>query len=174
MLKISKEHQNLTSQLVPAPFTLHIDNTIRSYIDQGRLGRVLYFCVNYQSSPVASSKFLHWRRNRKYSGENTMVLGIIYESILHNSFLINEKNGILLSLYVGIGPALISYLLWIKAIKIIGANNSSLFLNLIPIFSSIISIIFLNELLKVYHIIGAFLIFTGIFLVTKNYINEKN
>jgi len=82
MLKISKEHQNLTSQLVPAPFTLHIDNTIRSYIDQGRLGRVLYFCVNYQSSPVASSKFLHWRRNRKYSGENTMVLGIIYESIL--------------------------------------------------------------------------------------------
>ena len=24
---------------------------------------------------------LHWRRNKKYSGENTMVLGIIYESI---------------------------------------------------------------------------------------------
>ena len=98
----------------------------------------------------------------------------IYESILHNSFLINEKNGILLSLYVGIGPALISYLLWIKAIKIIGANNSSLFLNLIPVFSSIISIIFLNKFLEIYHIIGAFLIFTGIYLVTKNYINEKN
>ena len=69
----------------------------------------------------------------------------IIESFINQSFAINEQNGFLLVLYCGIGPALISYLLWIKAIKIIGANNSGLFLNLIPIFSSLISIIFLKE-----------------------------
>ena len=91
----------------------------------------------------------------------------IIESFINQSFAINEQNGFLLVLYCGIGPALISYLLWIKAIKIIGANNSGLFLNLIPIFSSLISIIFLKEKLELFHIVGALLIFTGIYLVIR-------
>ena len=80
----------------------------------------------------------------------------------------------LLVLYVGIGPALISYLLWIKAIKIIGANNSGLFLNLIPIFSSLIAIIFLKEKLELFHIVGALLIFTGIYLVIRKSSNGQS
>ena len=96
----------------------------------------------------------------------------IIESFINQSFAINEQNGFLLVLYCGIGPALISYLLWIKAIKIIGANNSGLFLNLIPIFSSLISIIFLKEKLELFHIVGALLIFTGIYLVIRKNSNE--
>ena len=80
----------------------------------------------------------------------------------------------LLVLYAAIGPALISYLLWIKAIKIIGANNSGLFLNLIPIFSSLIAIIFLKERLELFHIVGALLIFTGIYLVIRKSTNVQN
>ena len=91
----------------------------------------------------------------------------IFESSINQSFTINEQYGWLLVLYCGIGPALISYLLWIKAIKIIGANNSGLFLSLIPIFSSLISIIFLKEKLELFHIVGALLIFTGIYLVIR-------
>ena len=91
----------------------------------------------------------------------------IFESSVNNSFFLDEKYSFLLVLYVGIGPALISFLLWIKAIKIIGVNKSGLFLNLIPIFSSLISILFLKEKLEVFHIVGALLIFTGIYLVIK-------
>ena len=98
----------------------------------------------------------------------------IFESFINQSFVINEQNGYLLVLYCGIGPALISYLLWIKAIKIIGANNSGLFLNLIPIFSSLISIFFLKERLELFHIVGAILIFTGIYLVIRKKNNEQN
>ena len=95
----------------------------------------------------------------------------IYESYVNQSFLLNEKYSFLLVLYVGIGPALISFLLWIKAIKVIGANKSGLFLNLIPIFSSLISIIFLKETLELFHVVGALLIFIGIylFILKKNY-----
>ena len=96
----------------------------------------------------------------------------IFESSINQSFTINEQYGWLLVLYCGIGPALISYLLWIKAIKIMGANNSGLFLNLIPIFSSLISIIFLKEKLELFHIVGALLIFTGIYLVIRK--RDKN
>ena len=96
----------------------------------------------------------------------------IFESAINQSFTIKEQYGFLLVLYVGIGPALISYLFWIKAIKIIGANNSGLFLNLIPIFSSLISIIFLKEKLELFHIVGALLIFTGIYLVIRKSANN--
>ena len=98
----------------------------------------------------------------------------IFESIINQSFTINEQYGFLLVLYVGIGPALVSYLLWIKAIKIIGANNSGLFLSLIPIFSSLISIIFLKEKLELFHVVGALLIFTGIYLVIRKSNNGQN
>ena len=91
----------------------------------------------------------------------------IYESNLYNSYYIDEKWGWHLVLYVAIGPALISFLLWIKSVKVLGPNKSGLFLNLIPVFSSLISIIFLKETLEIYHIIGALLIFTGIYLVIK-------
>ena len=105
---------------------------------------------------------------------NFFIIFTFFESFINQSFAINEQNGFLLVLYVGIGPALISYLLWIKAIKIIGANNSGLFLNLIPIFSSLISIFFLKEKLELFHIVGALLIFTGIYLVIRKNSNEKN
>ena len=98
----------------------------------------------------------------------------IFESIINQSFTINEQYGFLLVLYVGIGPALVSYLLWIKAIKIIGVNNSGLFLSLIPIFSSLISIIFLKEKLELFHVVGALLIFTGIYLVIRKSNNGQN
>ena len=98
----------------------------------------------------------------------------IFESIINQSFTINEQYGFLLVLYVGIGPALVSYLLWIKSIKIIGANNSGLFLSLIPIFSSLISIIFLKEKLELFHVVGALLIFTGIYLVIRKSNNGQN
>ena len=98
----------------------------------------------------------------------------IFESSVNNSFFLNEKYSFLLVLYVGIGPALISFLLWIKSIKIIGASKSGLFLNLIPIFSSLISIIFLNEIIKLFHIVGALLIFLGIYIVNKEKLDEKS
>ena len=102
-----------------------------------------------------------------FIGNIFVIPFFIIESNINGSFTINEENGWFLILYCGIGPALISYLLWIKSIKIIGASKSGLFLNLIPIFSSIISIFFLKETLEIYHIIGAILIFTGIYMVNK-------
>ncbi|KMP11293.1 hypothetical protein UZ36_04960 [Candidatus Nitromaritima sp. SCGC AAA799-C22] len=83
MLETSQAHPRRVAQLVPAPFTLRTDRTIQSFIRQGRLGDLLYFQAEYQSNALASADgTLHWRRNKKFSGENTMVLGILYESLM--------------------------------------------------------------------------------------------
>ena len=112
--------------------------------------------------------------NSKGIIEDIKELLVYLASNINDSYLLNEQFGIFLILYCGVGPALISYILWLKSIKIIGANKAGLFLNLIPIFSSFISILFLNETLEFYHIIGAILIFIGIYLVLKKNVNEQN
>lgn len=83
MLAVSGQHPQCVAQLVPAPFTLGIDQTIKDIIDCGQLGNLRYFQADYQSAPLAiPGNELHWRRNKKFSGMNIMVLGIIYESLL--------------------------------------------------------------------------------------------
>lgn len=85
MYKVSRKHPGLVAQLVPSPFTLRVDKTVADYLRQGKLGKPSYFHFDHQSRPLAppgQKNILHWRRNKKYSGVNTMVLGIAYESIL--------------------------------------------------------------------------------------------
>ncbi len=83
MLRMSYKHPECVSQLVPSPFTLRADQTILRYLDEYRIGRPLFFEFHYhQTSNCHQSGLLNWRRNKKYSGKNIMVLGIIYESLL--------------------------------------------------------------------------------------------
>lgn len=83
MLNIARENPHCIAQLVPSPFTLRIDETVKAYIEKGKLGNPLYFNFEYQAGAIPPAKGpAHWRRNKKYSGNNIMVLGIAYESIL--------------------------------------------------------------------------------------------
>ena len=68
--------------------------------------------------------------------------------------------------YVALFASILAYIFWNRAIQIIGANRTGIFIHLMPVFSIILAIIFLDETLKGYHIIGTILIFTGIFLTT--------
>jgi len=69
-------------------------------------------------------------------------------------------------IYVALFSSILAYIFWNRAIQIIGANRTGIFIHLMPVFSIILAIIFLNEKLRGYHIIGTILIFSGIFLTT--------
>ena len=66
--------------------------------------------------------------------------------------------------YVAIFAGIISFFCWNKGVSIIGANRASLFLYLIPVFSSVWATFFLNENFSFYHFIGAIFIILGIIL----------
>lgn len=85
MLRESWKRPDLVAQLVPSPFTLKVDKTIADWLCGDKLGRLSHLHFEYQSralSPGGEKNILNWRRNKKYTGSNTMVLGIAYESIL--------------------------------------------------------------------------------------------
>jgi drug/metabolite transporter (DMT)-like permease len=73
----------------------------------------------------------------------------------------------LITIYVVLFAGLGSYILWNKAVVIVGPNKAGIFLHLMPVFSSFMAIFLLNEKLMNFHIIGAIIIIIGIYLSSK-------
>jgi drug/metabolite transporter (DMT)-like permease len=70
-------------------------------------------------------------------------------------------------LYVGAFPGFVSYVFWNRGVEAVGANRASLFLHLIPVFGTLLAAIFLGEVPRWYHALGVALIFSGIWLTTR-------
>lgn len=66
--------------------------------------------------------------------------------------------------YLGLGASVICFLIWNKAIRLLGAGRTALFGNLIPVFSSMEAALILNEQFTGLHITSMLLIFMGILL----------
>src|SRR5690606_12007811 len=67
-------------------------------------------------------------------------------------------------LYAGMFPSLIAPLVWMLAVQQIGPNRTSIFMNLMPVFTAIIASIWLAESWTIYHSMGGAIILLGILL----------
>ncbi|MDF2418277.1 EamA family transporter [Acinetobacter beijerinckii] len=70
-------------------------------------------------------------------------------------------------LYAGVFPSLIAPLLWMVAVQSIGPNRTSIFMNLMPVFTALIASFWLSEHWTIYHTIGGIMILIGIILAQK-------
>ncbi len=68
--------------------------------------------------------------------------------------------------YVALFASVLAFIFWNKAVRKVGANKAGPFIHLMPLFSTILAVVFLGEQLALYHFKGAALIFTGIVLTT--------
>lgn len=90
----------------------------------------------------------------------------IWESLYVRTLTLDTTSLTVIS-YVAIFPSIISYLCFNKGVELIGANRAGLFIHLMPVFGSIMAIIFLGEQLFWHHALGIGLIATGIYLATR-------
>ncbi|MBW2516805.1 MAG: DMT family transporter [Deltaproteobacteria bacterium] len=70
-------------------------------------------------------------------------------------------------LYVAAFPSIVAFFCWNRGVEQIGANRAGLFINFIPVFASIMAIIWLGESLRAFHLIGMLLIFGGMVLFNR-------
>ncbi len=70
-------------------------------------------------------------------------------------------------LYVGIFASTIAYGAWSRGIELIGAARAGVFLHLVPVYGAVLSMIFLGESLRLFHIIGLMLILAGVALAAR-------
>lgn len=69
--------------------------------------------------------------------------------------------------YVGILPSFIGYVFYNRGVAEIGPSKASLFIHLMPVFGTLLSALFLNEMPASFHYLGIALIFTGIALTMR-------
>ncbi|MDC9588313.1 DMT family transporter [Xenorhabdus sp. XENO-10] len=91
------------------------------------------------------------------------VLLLLPNFIMTDNIQLTTDN-ISLVLFAGIPASIIAPYLWIQGVVRIGANMTSIFMNLAPVFTAIIAILVLHEEMHSYHLIGGSIVLAGVIL----------
>ena len=80
-----------------------------------------------------------------------------------------ELNGanLLTLFYVAVFPSTLAYLCFNRGVQLIGANRAAPFFHLVPVFGTVMSILFLAEHPQLFHFIGFALVLTGVFVASR-------
>lgn len=80
--------------------------------------------------------------------------------------MVINTSSIITIVYVALFASVLAFIFWNRGVRIIGANKAGPFIHLMPVFSTILAVLFLDETLHSHHLQGIVLIFTGILMTT--------
>jgi drug/metabolite transporter (DMT)-like permease len=70
-------------------------------------------------------------------------------------------------IYLGIFPSVVALLLFNRAVHLLGASMSSIFLNLLPVFTMAGAALWLGEAITIHQVTGALLVMAGVWITTQ-------
>jgi drug/metabolite transporter (DMT)-like permease len=73
-----------------------------------------------------------------------------------------DQKGWIITLYTAIFASLLAQILYIRGVESIGPNRAGLFINLVPVFGTLLSVIIIGETLHTYQIMALLLTLGGI------------
>ena len=66
--------------------------------------------------------------------------------------------------YAGIGSSIVLSYLWIEGVKLLGPNRCSIYVNLLPLLTALLAIVWLHESMHIYHVVGGGISLLGVLL----------
>jgi drug/metabolite transporter (DMT)-like permease len=84
--------------------------------------------------------------------------------IAANQIVVPDGRGWAIIIYTAIGASVISQILYISGNELIGANRAGLFINLVPIFGTLLSVLIIGETFQLYQALALILVLGGIAL----------
>ena len=100
------------------------------------------------------------------AGATCLIPLLIWELFARPPMQIDTANLLTLA-YVALFPSTIAYLCFNRGVQLIGANRAAPFFHVVPVFGTIMSIIFLGEHPQAFHFIGFALVLTGVFVASR-------
>lgn len=83
---------------------------------------------------------------------------------LHGSTIVPDLQGWGVIAYTALFPSILSQVFYIRGVELIGANRAGLFINLVPIFGTLLAIVILGETFHAYHAMAMAMVLGGIAL----------
>ena len=107
---------------------------------------------------------IHWKTLMAASALGAVLacLPLVTSEVLAGNFIMPDAIGWAAILYTGTVPSLMSQILYVRGVELIGSNRAGLFINAIPIFGILLSVIFLGEPLHNFHLIAMAMVLAGI------------
>ncbi|EKF41932.1 DMT family transporter [Nitratireductor indicus] len=79
-------------------------------------------------------------------------------------FIAPDTQGLMVLFYAALFPSVLAQILYIRGNELIGGNRAGLFINLVPIFGTLLSIAILGEAFYLYHGVALLLVLGGIWI----------
>ncbi|MEE2773582.1 MAG: DMT family transporter [Pseudomonadota bacterium] len=96
----------------------------------------------------------------------THIVGLSFE-FLNGNVVWPSPKGWLAVIYCIIFPSIISQRFFMRGVELIGANRAGLYVNLVPVFTAVLAILFLAESLYFFHIVSLILVLGGIYITER-------
>ncbi|MBP2237281.1 drug/metabolite transporter (DMT)-like permease [Sinorhizobium kostiense] len=76
--------------------------------------------------------------------------------------IVPDATGWAIVLYAAIFPSLMSQVLYVRGVEMIGSNRAGLFINAIPVFGTLLSVLLVGETFQLFHLAAMLLVLGGI------------
>ncbi len=86
------------------------------------------------------------------------------ETVLYKSVPFSWHT-VLVVLVLSLLVSVLGMLMWTRGNQLVGPNRAAIYMNLLPLFGAIMAVVFLHEVIAVYHLVGGLLIGGGMLLV---------
>ncbi|CAG1009205.1 MAG: DMT family transporter [Rhizobiaceae bacterium] len=81
---------------------------------------------------------------------------------VHGSAIVPDAQGWAVIGYTALFPSILAQVFYIRGVELIGANRAGLFINLVPIFGTLLAIALLGETFYLYHAVAMAMVLGGI------------
>jgi drug/metabolite transporter (DMT)-like permease len=100
------------------------------------------------------------------AGAACLIPLFIWELFARPLMTIDTANLLTLA-YVALFPSTLAYLCFNRGVQLIGANRAAPFFHVVPVFGTVMSIVFLGEHPQVFQFLGFALVLTGVFVASR-------
>lgn len=104
---------------------------------------------------------------------NLLALPLFFIDYIINGINYPSFQGWIITVLVAIFPSSLAQIFYLRAVDIAGPGKAGIYTNIVPIFSSILAVIILNQSFHVFHGISLVLVLTGIWIAEKNSIKSQ-
>ncbi len=92
---------------------------------------------------------------------------LLLPGFLHAPEVTLTQQNLPLVLFAGLFASIIAPFLWVLGVQRLGASTTSIFMNVVPVFTAVIAVLFLHEQLHSYHWIGGTITLAGVILAQR-------
>ena len=118
---------------------------------------------------------VHWLSFMCLIGLGAFLMSVpfaLYET-RNTGFTSPASSDWLILLYIVLIPSIVSQLSFARSVELIGGNRAGLFINLVPVFGSVLAVLIIGEKFQLFHAIGMVLVIGGIMLAERFAIAEN-